>query len=64
MHVAEAKEKLGSKITWLCDSMENDLKHAIGDAPNSEFVIDAEGRIIVARIWSKPELLRADGSGY
>ena len=32
MHVAEAKEKLKSRFTWLCDSMTNDLKHALGDA--------------------------------
>lgn len=60
MHVAEAKSKLGSRITWLCDSMENDLKHALGDAPNSEFILDADGQIVVVRDWSRPDLLRAD----
>jgi EF hand len=60
MHVQEAREKLGSRITWLCDSMNNDLKHALGDAPNSEFVIDPDGQIVISRRWSKPEELRAD----
>lgn len=60
MHVAEAKRKIGSRISWLCDSMSNDLKHALGNAPNSEFVIDPRGRIVVSRSWSDPEALRKD----
>ncbi len=58
LHVAEAKKKLGSRITWLCDTMANDLKHALGDAPNSEFVIGPDGHVIHARRWSSPEQLR------
>lgn len=60
MHVTEAQRKLGSQITWLCDSMSNELKHALGNAPNSEFIIDPEGRIVVSRPWSDPEALRKD----
>ena len=60
MHVAEAKRTLGSRIEWLCDSMENDLKHALGDRPNSEFVIDPDGKIVVARRWSNPGQLFDD----
>ena len=60
MHVAEAKRKLGSRITWLCDSMTNDFKHALGDAPNCEFVVDPDGRITLARRWSSPRALRED----
>ncbi len=60
MHVAEAKRTLGSRIEWICDTMENDLKHALGDRPNSEFVIDPEGKIVVSRSWSKPDQLRED----
>ena len=60
MHVAEAKSKLGSRFDWLCDSMTNDLKHALGDAPNSEFLIGPDGRILRSRRWSRPEELRAD----
>ena len=40
--------------------MTNDLKHALGDRPNSEFIISPEGRILVSRSWSDPETLRAD----
>ena len=60
MHVAEAQQTLGTKIPWLCDTMGNDLKHGLGDAPNSEFILDADGRVLVKRSWSKPEELRAD----
>jgi hypothetical protein len=60
MHVREAQRTLGSEIPWLCDTMENDLKHALGDAPNSEFVIDPEGKVVRKRSWSEPERLRKD----
>jgi hypothetical protein len=60
MHVAEAKRTLGTKFDWICDSMDNDLKHALGDRPNSEFIIDPKGEIVVARQWSKPADLRQD----
>lgn len=60
MHVAEARQKLGSRITWLSDSIDNALKHALGDAPNSEFLIGPDGKLLVARRWSDPEALRRD----
>ena len=60
MHVAEAKRTLGSRFSWICDSMDNDLKHALGDRPNSEFVVDPKGEIVVSRSWSSPNELRED----
>ena len=60
MHIEEAKRTLGSEITWLADSMSNDVKHALGNAPNSEFVIDSEGKVIRRRSWSWPSELRQD----
>ena len=60
LHVREAEKRLGATIPWLCDSMDNAAKHALGDAPNSEFIIDAKGRIAVRRVWSKPKELRED----
>ena len=60
MHVTEAKKSLGTQIPWLCDNMNNDLKHALGNRPNSEFIIDPDGKIVIARDWSQPEELRAD----
>jgi hypothetical protein len=60
MHIQEARRTLGSEIPWLSDSMNNDLKHALGNSPNSEFVIDPEGKVAMRRAWSQPELLRQD----
>lgn len=56
----EAERRLGSKIPWIADSMDNAIKHALGDAPNSEFIVDSKGRIIRARAWSDPDELRSD----
>ena len=63
LHVAEAKRQLGTRFNWLCDSIDNDLKHALGDAPNSEFIIDPKGKIVVARQWSNAGVLRKDLAG-
>ena len=60
MHVDEAKRTLGSKIPWICDNMDNGLKHALGNRPNSEFIIDPDGKIVVSREWSRPAELRSD----
>jgi len=60
MHIQEARRTLGSEIPWISDSMSNDLKHALGNSPNSEFVIDPEGKVAIRRAWSQPELLRQD----
>jgi hypothetical protein len=60
MHIQEARRTLGSEITWICDTMSNDLKHAIGNAPNSEFVLDPDGKIVRMRDWSDPGALRKD----
>lgn len=60
MHIAEAKRTLGSEIPWIADAMTNDLKHAIGDRPNSEYLLDPQGRVLRARSWSNPDQLRRD----
>jgi len=57
-HVKEAKRRLGTGITWIADSMTNEIKHAFGDRPNSEFLFDPEGKVVTARPWSDPEALR------
>ena len=58
--MAEATRRLDTRIPWLADSMENDLKHAFGDKNNSEFVISPEGKVLIARNWSDPDQLRDD----
>ena len=60
MHVAQAERQLGSRIPWIADAMTNELKHALGDMPNSEFIIDPEGHILQRRAWSDPTALRED----
>lgn len=60
MHIREAKRTLGTQIPWLCDTISNNLKHAIGNAPNSEYLLDPNGRIVTKRGWSDPEALRKD----
>jgi hypothetical protein len=60
MHVKEANRTLGSRIPWICDSMQNEIKHALGDAPNSEFILDPEGRVVRKRGWSNPSQVRKD----
>ncbi len=60
MHIKEAKRTIGSEITWVCDTMANDVKHALGSAPNSEFIMDPEGKVAERRLWSRPEELRSD----
>jgi len=60
MHVAEAKRVIGSRFTWLSDTMDNDFKHAFGNAPNSEIVFDPGGKVASRRGWSNPDALRTD----
>ena len=40
--------------------MENELKHKLGNAPNSEFVFDPAGKVVRHRGWSAPSELRKD----
>ena len=60
MHIDEARRTLGSDIPWLADTMENDLKRALGNRQNSEFLLDPQGRVLRARAWSDPDSLRRD----
>ena len=59
-HVHEAQRVLRTDFQWICDTMDNQVKHALGDAPNSEFIIDPEGKIVRKRAWSNPVQVRAD----
>ena len=59
-HARQAVKELGSSIPWIVDPMDNRLKHALGDRPNSEYVIDPLGKIVRKRPWSNPAELRAD----
>ena len=60
MHVEEAKRVLGSEIAWIADNMANELKRALGNRQNSEYLLDPEGRVLRVRAWSDPDQLRRD----
>ena len=59
-HARQAAKQLGATVPWLVDAMDNRLKHALGDRPNSEFVIDTKGVIVRKRAWSNPAQVRKD----
>ncbi len=60
MHIKEAKRTLGTDIPWICDTMSNELKHVLGDAPTSGFLIDPEGKVVRRRGWGNTSALRKD----
>lgn len=55
-----ASKKLGTSIPWLVDDIDNRFKHALGNRPNSEFIISPEGKIVAKRAWSSPAETRKD----
>lgn len=59
-HIEEFQKLTGSEIPWLADSMDNLFSNAFGSAPNAEFVLDPEGKIVRQRFWSNPVTLRND----
>lgn len=59
-HARQAEKQLGATIPWIVDAMDSRLKHALGDRPNSEFVIDPQGVIVRKRWWSHPAEVRKD----
>ena len=59
-HARQAEKQLGATIPWLVDAMDNRLKHALGDRPNSEFIIDPKGKVVRKRAWSHPAQVRKD----
>jgi hypothetical protein len=59
-HAQQAEKQLGASVPWLVDAMDNRLKHALGDRPNSEFIIDPQGVIVRKRAWSHPAEVRRD----
>ncbi len=58
LHMKEAKRTLGTNTPWLCVDLQNEFTKYMGAAPNSEFIIDAEGRVVSRRGWNQPNLLR------
>lgn len=59
-HARQAQKQLGTTIPWLVDAMDNRLKHALGDRPNAQFLVNPEGIVVRKRAWSHPGLVRKD----
>jgi hypothetical protein len=59
-HAKQAEKQLGASIPWIVDAMDNRLKRALGDRPNSEFIIDPKGGVVRKRAWSHPAEVRKD----
>ena len=57
-HIEDAQSVLGTEVTWLCDTLKNEVKHALGNAPNSAFVLDKAGVIVHMQSWFDEEELR------
>lgn len=60
LHARQAAKQFGTQIPWIVDDIDNRLKHAMGDRPNSQFLISPEGKVVRKRAWSNPQLVRQD----
>ena len=59
MQSRQASLQFGTRIPWIVDAMDNRLKHALGDRPNSQFVVDPNGTIVSKRAWSNHPVVLA-----
>jgi len=59
-HVKEAKRVLGTRIPWLSDGMDNKVRHTLGFGPNTQIVVDPEGKVVHALGWSDGNVLREE----
>lgn len=57
-HVAEATRRLKNSIPFVCDGMENKALAAFGRSPNSQVVVDGQGKILHSRGWADGKVLR------
>lgn len=56
----QAEKQFGTKIPWVVDAMDNRMKHAMGDRPNSQFLINPDGVIVRKRAWANAVEVRKD----
>ena len=59
-HIPEVKRVLDTSFAWLCDSMDNAVRHTLGLGPNSQMIFSPEGEIVHALGWSNGEVLREE----
>lgn len=60
LQARQAVKQFGTTIPWLVDKVDNRLKHALGDRPNSQFLIDPTGKIVRKRAWANYHSVRSD----
>ena len=58
MQIEHAERTLGTKISWVADTLQNDVKTFFAGTPNSMFVLDREGKIVFREPWSDGDQLR------
>ncbi|MBQ73116.1 MAG: hypothetical protein CMJ67_09470 [Planctomycetaceae bacterium] len=56
--MAEAKKRLKTSIPFVCDGIDNRAMQAFGGSPNSQVVVDGDGKILHAAGWADSEKLR------
>ena len=59
-HIPEVKRVLDTSFAWLCDSMDNAVRHTLGLGPNSQMIFSPEGEIVHALGWSNGDVLREE----
>ena len=57
--VEHAKELLQTKIPWLTDTMDNNMKQNGEMSPNAQFLFDRDGKIVHRDSWGRGSSLRA-----
>ena len=58
MHIAEAKRSLQTKVPWIADTMENELKERYVFASNPEFIFAPDGKVVHREPWSRGTSIR------
>jgi len=56
--VALARQRLGTTMPMLSDSLDGAIVTALHAAPNAEFVVDPDGVVVQRRFWHDPKQLR------
>lgn len=56
--LAIAKQRLGTTVPMVSDSLDGAIVKALNSAPNAEFVVDADGKLIYRKFWHDPKALR------
>ena len=56
----QAEKQFGTTIPWIVDTIDNRLKHALGDRPNSQFLVNPDGIVVSKRAWANPIAVREE----